>query len=931
MAEYNLGTAKGTIEIDYKGTGSKEAEEALGKVKKSGESVDEALKKVGTGSTVAGGLVAAALGGAVKVAADFEQSLSGVQAVSGATAQEMEQVRTKALQLGADTVFGASEAALAIEELVKAGISIPDVMNGAADATVALAAAGGIELPAAAEIAANAMNQFGLSAEEMPNIADKIAGAANASAIEVGDFAHSLAQGGAVAKLAGMEFDDFALAVTAMGNAGIKGSDAGTSLKTFLMNLQPQTKKQTQLMEELGIVTEDGANAFFDATGKLKPMAEISDVLSGALEGMSDAQKTATLETLFGSDAIRAAAVIADTGADGFNELATQIGKVSAADVAATRMDNLHGSLEDMGGALETAAITIGTAFIPVLRDIADAIGNAVNWFNSLSPATQETMAKIAALVAGLLLGVGAFIKITSAVTSAMATMRVLGTALNSLKIVQTLTNLFGKLIGILIRLGAAWVVGMGPIGWIIAAVIAIGAALVVLYNKNETFRNMVQTAWAKIKEAIAVVVDWIMGTAWPALQSAWDSIAAGAQWLWDHMQTIWSAIMTAISTALNGIVSVVTTVWGWIVTAITTYINLVLTVIQTVLAVIFAVWNGFWGLFGPLISAVWDLIKAIIEVAAAWIVKIVQTYLSALLAFWTAVWNTVKSVATTVWNAIKSVVSTVANAIKSTVTTVFNAIKSVVTTVWNAIKSATTSVWNAIKSAVQGPINSAKSAVSSAVNSIKSAVSTAFNAAKSAATSAFEALRSSVVSKINAAESAVSGAVSSIKGYFSGALGWLRNAGANLIQGLINGINSKIGAVTGAISGIASKIRSFMPGSPIKEGPLKEHGWNQGRPGKQLVTLLADGIEGSVGMITRAMGDLSAASALAYSPGADLPYMDAVGSPGGTPAPSGGTVINFGNVDVDIPLDDLEDINTLREFLDRLSATVLMKNGVAA
>jgi len=378
-----------TISVALRADGSAYAAtlgQASAQTKAFGNEVDRSTKSsaskwttMSKGFAVGGALLAAGFVAAVSTTAKFEARLSAVQAVSNATAGEMDLLRDKALQLGADTAFSASESASAMEELVKAGLSVEDVLNGAADATVALAAAGGVELTTAAEIAANAMNVFALSAEDMPKIADLVAGAANASAIDVADFAMSLQQSGAVANLVGLDFEDLALAITAMGNAGIKGSDAGTSIKTFLMRLEPSTAKSTSMMERLGIITEETGNKFFDAAGNAKDMADISDVLATALAGQTREQKLATLNTLFGSDAIRAAAIIADEGAAGFDKLGTALGSISAAEIAEIRLDNLAGDIEKLSGSFETLLITSGSLFTDVLRSLVQGATSLVD------------------------------------------------------------------------------------------------------------------------------------------------------------------------------------------------------------------------------------------------------------------------------------------------------------------------------------------------------------------------------------------------------------------------------------------------------------------------------------------------------------------------------------------------------------------------
>jgi TP901 family phage tail tape measure protein len=396
VAEENLGTARGKLLIDgsqaraeLKRTASS-AEDFRKNSERSGGAAAGAMKKAGKGVAIAAVGIAAAFLLAVNSAANFEQRISAIGAVTGASAEDLENVRQKTLQLGKDTKFSAGEAASAIEELAKAGLTLPDILNGAADATVNLAAAGEIDLPQAAIIASNAMNQFGLAAKQMPKVADDIAGAANASAIDVAQFGQSLSQVGAVANLAGLSFHDTAVAIAEMGDAGIKGSDAGTSLKTFLQNLIPTTKQQIDLSKKLGLITKDGSNAFFDQKGKVKGLADVSQTLQGALKGMGEEQKLATLGILFGSDAIRAAAVLADKGAAGYDKMSKSMGKVKAADVAKKRMDNLKGSIEQMKGSAETLAIVLGESLQGAIRSVVDGATGFLNMLITLGQRIPE-------------------------------------------------------------------------------------------------------------------------------------------------------------------------------------------------------------------------------------------------------------------------------------------------------------------------------------------------------------------------------------------------------------------------------------------------------------------------------------------------------------------------------------------------------------
>lgn len=330
-----------------------------------------ASRALAGGLAIGAGAAAAGIAASVASATEFEATMSGVKAVSGATAEEFELLRQKALQLGKDTVFSATDAAKGLEELVKGGISTKDILDGAAAAALNLASAGSVPLTQAAEQMSDAMNVFSLSGADAAHAADLIAGAANASSMSVTDFGFSLKMVGAVAKLSGQDIDSTAQAIAVMAAHGLKGSDAGTSLKTMLMNLQPSTKRANEAFRELGIITEEGTNLFVNEAGAFRSMAEIAEVLRQKTEGLTESERMMKLEVMFGSDAIRAAAVMAEEGAAGFEKMADAMGKVTAAEVASTRLDNLKGDLEQAKGSAETLAISIGSLLQPSLRELA--------------------------------------------------------------------------------------------------------------------------------------------------------------------------------------------------------------------------------------------------------------------------------------------------------------------------------------------------------------------------------------------------------------------------------------------------------------------------------------------------------------------------------------------------------------------------------
>jgi TP901 family phage tail tape measure protein len=327
--------------------------------------------------------IAAATVGLLKniaeVGAEFEAKISSIAAVSGQTTKELEPLKKMIMDLGAKTSFSATEVASASEELLKAGLTMEQVMGGGLKGALDLAAAGEISVAEAAEIASTALNAFKKDNLTVSAAADILAGAANASATDISGLRLSLSMVSAVASGMGMNLKDTSTALAVMAQNGLKGSDAGTSLKTMLMNLQPVTDKQTKLFKKLGLLTKEGTSAFYDSKGSMKSLKEISGTLQKSLSGLTDAQRAIALETLFGSDAIRAGNILFTEGAEGIEAMAAAMDKVTAAEVAAKRLDNLKGSLEQLKGSLETVKISLYQNMDAPLRDMTQSLTGFIN------------------------------------------------------------------------------------------------------------------------------------------------------------------------------------------------------------------------------------------------------------------------------------------------------------------------------------------------------------------------------------------------------------------------------------------------------------------------------------------------------------------------------------------------------------------------
>lgn len=345
------------------------------------------------GMGIAAGIAATgyAVTNSIQKAMGFEAQMSSIGALTGASNAELAKMQSLALKMGANTKYSALEAAQGIEELLKAGLTPAAVQAGGLEAALNLATAGSLELASAAEIMSTALNAYKKDSMTAAQASNILAGTANASATSVEDLQYSLAAVSAVAAGVGLTFKDTNIALGLFANNGLKGSDAGTSLKTMLMNLQPKTKEQIALFKKLGLVTAAGANAFYDQHGNIKSLEDISGELRNALKKQTAQQRAMTLETMFGSDAVRAANILFNEGAEGVEKFQKEMSKVTALDVAKRKMDNAAGAVEQFKGALETLQISALLPTMPIIKDLATA---AANFAERYAPQIAEGVQK---------------------------------------------------------------------------------------------------------------------------------------------------------------------------------------------------------------------------------------------------------------------------------------------------------------------------------------------------------------------------------------------------------------------------------------------------------------------------------------------------------------------------------------------------------
>ncbi|MBZ7921664.1 phage tail tape measure protein [Ensifer adhaerens] len=366
------------------------------------------MRDVGSSFTAKVSLPIAGLGaGILKVAGDFESGLNRIQAVSSATGAEMEKVRELALQLGADTVFSGRQVEEGMESLLKNGLALEQVTGGAIQGVTKLAAATGSELAGAADVASDTMQSFRLGAEQFNTSVDQIVGTLTASKFGFDDYKLALGQAGGVLGALGVSFEDFNTVLAATSNLFSSGSDAGTSFKTFMTRLVPQSKDAAAAMKEYNL-------QFFDAQGNMRSMAEVAEELRTKLAGLSDEDLSKTLTDIFGVDALRTAVGLMRKGADGLRLVREEIAKGDAEAQATSRMQGFNGALEQLGGSLETLANRVADAgLLKWATDLVKGLDGLVDRFSKTNPATFKfgtVLAGVAAAIGPVIFGLGSLV-----------------------------------------------------------------------------------------------------------------------------------------------------------------------------------------------------------------------------------------------------------------------------------------------------------------------------------------------------------------------------------------------------------------------------------------------------------------------------------------------------------------------------------------
>lgn len=743
-----------------------ETEQQLKNLKKTAGSGSAAMEKISVTTEKVGGKmktagqtmmpVTAALTGlgtvSVNTANDFEDAMSQAAGALDMPMEQMGELRDLAIQTGKETIFSAKEAGQAITELAKGGLTEADIQAGALKSTMDLAASSGMELGNAANVVVQAMGAFGLTANDSAQAANALAGAAAASSTDVEPLTQGLAQASAQAKNAGWSIQETTAVLGKFADAGIVGSDAGTSLKTMLQRLAaPASDNAAAKIKALGIETRD-------ASGNLLGASEMAQELKDKLGGLSAAERDAALQAIFGSDAMRAATIMMNSGSEGLaSYIAATNDQESAQRLANSQMSEGSLAIEEMKGSLETAAITIGQTLAPVITKVAEFITELANKFSALPQGVQTGIVAFAGIIA--VLG---------------PLLMVIGQVMTGISAIAGVLSLLSAPISTVV---VAISVAVATIGLIIAAIKNWGAV-------TEWFGNL----WQIVKDKCAAIWDAICLFFTETIPAAWESLVEKFQSIPEWWSGIWQQVKDFFTQTWQAIME--NPIVATIVTTIQALFQNMVTTLQ-----------GIWSGLVSIASGAWELLKNTILGPVLLLIDLVTGDFEQLKSDAANIWNNIKEAANQIWNGIKEAVTSLVNGMVTRVQTLLQGFKNIVSQIWNSIKQATSQVWESVKSFV---VNTANNLKESAVNAFKNLVS---------------GIKNTLSNLGSIVESGFQSAINFITSLPGKALQWGADFINGIAQGIRNAIGNVTSAVKSVADKIRSFLHFSRPDvGPLRE-----------------------------------------------------------------------------------------------------------------
>jgi TP901 family phage tail tape measure protein len=570
--------------IDAMTSASKAGERTRKSINKFGKGIESVGKSLTTAVTVP---IVGAATAAVKVASDFESSMSQVQAtmgitkdatseLNGQTVNTMDALSQLAKDMGKSTKFSASEAADAINNMAMAGYDVQKTYD-TLPTVLSLASAGALDLDYATQLVANGMAVMGDKVENAQQMADMMAVTASSAYGSVSDFGEALLVAGGQASVCGQNLADTYTALGILGDAGMQGSEGGTVLRNTLKNLYTPTDKAAKVLKKLGITTKDSS------TGALLPMQDVLQQLQGKLGGMSEAAKADYMSQIFDTRTIAAANALMNQSGDRWDELNEKIsgasdlydGQGAAAGMAATQLDNMEGRITILKSSIEGLAISFGEILLPYAQKGVEYVQKLVDKFNSMDDSTKKNIVKYAAMAAAVgpvIMGFGKMIRISASLLGAFSKVR------GAISGIVKAGGLMKYILGVM----------ASPIGAIVAACAAVVAIVAVVVTHFDMFKK----AAGRVMEYLAPHLDVLMER---------------FQRLADTTAPIISVISDLLANVLVGAFEGAAVGIGIIIDGIAVVITGLTDVISGVVDFIVAIANGDW-------SAAWDALKGVVK-----------------------------------------------------------------------------------------------------------------------------------------------------------------------------------------------------------------------------------------------------------------------------------------------------------------------------
>lgn len=757
-----------------------------------------------------GAAMAGAIGGAVAVGSKFEAAMSKVQAISGASAEDLAKLEAQAKQLGKTTQFSATQAADAMSFLAMAGWKTNDIMAGM-PGLLDLSAASGADLARTADIISNVMTGMGLEADQASHVADVFAYAMSNSNVTVEQLGESMKYAAPVAKAFGASLEDTTALVSMMGDAGIQASQAGTALRAGFLRLAGPPKAAAKAMAEMGgnaqqafTEAQESQQALMDmglkvtdAAGNMKPMSQILTELRAKTADYSQAEKMAALQAIFGTTAVTGWMAVLDASPEKFDALMNSMKNAdgTSRQMAITMTNNLKGQMTIFGSVLESIGIGIYDKLKGPLTDAMKAVNETLSNISdsiengNLSASFESIGTALAGMVTGIantlpvvlpmivsLFGFivdhgGTIISILSGIGAGFAAFKIAGFIAAIGPLITGVTTFVSTLFGAIKAWGVlstamGLMATVNPMTWIIIGISALVAAIVWCCTHWDMIMNEVEFVKNKFGEFGAYLQQWA--------SEKWQAIVTKCQECIDGVKGIWDGIKAWFANIGNQAIEAFKK--SMVYTKLSGPVNNLINAISTRFKQLVTIISGVWQSIVTTVTGVFTIIQSTISNVINSIISFVSAKVTAVITIFTNIFNQLTMILTPYIQTFISIVTGIG-------TGIYNAVVSYL----NMVYSFWMSIWNAVVAGFSAYVASIQTAIGYFIDAIGSIIDFVTNVFMGNWTGAWEAV------------------VSAFGSIFSG-IQALASAPINAVIALIN-------ELIGKINSVSFDIPSWVPG----------------------------------------------------------------------------------------------------------------------